>query len=329
MSLFCPTRSSTPPRARNTYGSIEQLAFRRESLPISPARAFAAPELTGLTDLDVEILDDIIGRADPTSSTFLTIFKAYSDVLQERGMDTHEVVFYGKLLKLGTLRGESWMDKWESVKRQHGYDHSGARAPTAQPATSRHVHSPDDPFQSPARSTPHALLQAEGASSSHRRKALKPDPPPLDLADNSLGLHFSPPKPASLTRERVTRSRSNHPPGSDASGLTSPSNPPSYKASFRDTPLLRQEDIKITSKNKVRTSARDLSLTRQEYLDPSSRQTARERVGRDRVLRRDPFDNRDGDEKRADAFKQARLLAGCWDVWKEGYKWIIVSAVSG
>jgi protein SFI1 len=46
------------------------------------------------------------------------VFKAYSEVLKEHGLDPQEVVYYGKLLKLGTLRGKNWGEKWVSVKSQ-------------------------------------------------------------------------------------------------------------------------------------------------------------------------------------------------------------------
>jgi protein SFI1 len=79
--------------------------------------------------VDVELLDSVIERASPTATTFLPVFKAYNDILQERGIDPHEVVYYGKLLKLGTLKGKNWGDKWEMVKLQHGY---GTRTLSAQ-----------------------------------------------------------------------------------------------------------------------------------------------------------------------------------------------------
>jgi len=81
----------------------------------------AIPELTGLTPEDINILDAVIERAAPSATTFLSVFKAHNDVLQERGLDPHEVVYYGKLLKLGTLKGKNWEEKWKMVKLQHGY----------------------------------------------------------------------------------------------------------------------------------------------------------------------------------------------------------------
>jgi len=78
----------------------------------------AAPELQNLTVQDIDIIDAVIERAGPSATTFFAVFKAYSDVLKERGLDPQEVIYYGKLLKLGTLRGKNWGEKWQAVKVQ-------------------------------------------------------------------------------------------------------------------------------------------------------------------------------------------------------------------
>src|SRR5260221_8070514 len=80
--------------------------------------ALAAPELQNLTPHDVGIIDAVIERAGPSATTFFTVFKAYSEVLKEHGLDPQEVVYYGKLLKLGTLRGKDWGEKWTLVRSQ-------------------------------------------------------------------------------------------------------------------------------------------------------------------------------------------------------------------
>ena len=77
-----------------------------------------APELQNLTSHDIRIIDAVIERAGSSATTFFTVFKAYSEVLKEHGLDPQEVVYYGKLLKLGTLRGKSWGEKWALVKNQ-------------------------------------------------------------------------------------------------------------------------------------------------------------------------------------------------------------------
>jgi len=83
--------------------------------------AVVAPELQNLTADDVDILGAVIQRAGPSATTFFTVFKAYSDVLRERGLDPQEVVYYGKLLKLGTMKGRNWGEKWEMVRTQRNY----------------------------------------------------------------------------------------------------------------------------------------------------------------------------------------------------------------
>jgi len=76
------------------------------------------PDLRSLTPQDVNFLDAVIQRAGPSSTTFLPIFNAYSAVLKEQEMDPQESIYYGKLLKLGTMKGRNWGDKWETVKSQ-------------------------------------------------------------------------------------------------------------------------------------------------------------------------------------------------------------------
>lgn len=113
MSHFWPPRSSTPPRI-----SLSPLT---EYVNVATARI---PELENLTGRDVQLLDKVIKRAGPDATTFLNVFKAYNEVLAEEGLDSNEVIYYGKLLKLGTLKGQNWTDKWKTVKEQYGYTRS-------------------------------------------------------------------------------------------------------------------------------------------------------------------------------------------------------------
>ena len=111
MHRFQPARASSPGRAHAPDSSaITDLT--------QSANGTVAPELQHLSADDVDILDAVIKRAGPSATTFFTIFKAYSDVLNDRGLDPQEVIYYGKLLKLGTLKGKNWGDKWEMVKAQ-------------------------------------------------------------------------------------------------------------------------------------------------------------------------------------------------------------------
>jgi len=110
MDRFKPLRSSpqTKPSKPHTGSSH---ATSSDPLP---------DELQQLSDSEVELLDAVVQRAGPSATTFLTVFKAYSEVLTDKGLDPHETVFYTKLLKLGTMKGRNWGDKWERVKSERG-----------------------------------------------------------------------------------------------------------------------------------------------------------------------------------------------------------------
>lgn len=107
MRHFNPTRVSPSTNALSSSTSA-----------LSDSHNAIAPELLHLSSEDIDILDAIIARAGHSATTFFTVFKAYSDILGERGLHPQEVIYYGKLLKLGTLKGKNWGEKWETVKAQ-------------------------------------------------------------------------------------------------------------------------------------------------------------------------------------------------------------------
>ncbi|TRM57576.1 hypothetical protein BD626DRAFT_574365 [Schizophyllum amplum] len=146
MPAFNPTRASPPARALDLAASLSQ--------DISRTSTVSVPELASLSPDDVQLLEAVIQRAGNNANTFLTVFKAYNDVLTERGLDPHEVVYYGKLLKLGTLKGRNWADKWESVKAQYGYviGREPARAKPGKQTYSRPA--PPSPRRVPLRKPP-------------------------------------------------------------------------------------------------------------------------------------------------------------------------------
>lgn len=109
MDRFQPPRSSPPFRANKTSIAPSETSSIEEPLP---------EELRDLGPSDVELIDAVVERAGPSATTFLTIFKAYSEVLADRGLDPQEVVYYSKLLKLGNLRARNWGEKWARVKGQ-------------------------------------------------------------------------------------------------------------------------------------------------------------------------------------------------------------------
>ena len=107
MRHFNPTRTSPPAQSLTSSTGTS-----------SESCGGISPELLHLCSDEVNIIDAIIERAGHSATTFFTVFKAYSDVLKERGLHPQEVVYYGKLLKLGTLKGKNWGEKWKTVKAQ-------------------------------------------------------------------------------------------------------------------------------------------------------------------------------------------------------------------
>lgn len=110
------------------------------------------PVLASLSPEDAQVLDDIIAKA-PSATTFTTIFKAYSEVLREKGLDPGEdVVYYKRLLKLGVIKGADWGTKWKTVKAQLPFvDNSSIRTRNSQkefPSTSSSPFENDDVFLS-------------------------------------------------------------------------------------------------------------------------------------------------------------------------------------
>ena len=122
---FTPARSSTPPRA---------LVQRSAVSDVSRSSALSTTELATLTPDEIEFLDTVISRAPTSATTFIHIFKAYNQVISERGLDAeNEVDYYKKLLKIGTLKGENWASKWRAVKAQNGYTVTSMPAKTRPP----------------------------------------------------------------------------------------------------------------------------------------------------------------------------------------------------
>lgn len=123
MAYFQPSCASPPlpptPRSRRPQPS-------KFDLTASSSTSLASEVLGGLTAKDVEVIDEIIRRAPPTTTTFLNVFKAYNEVLKVRGLDSgNDVVYYKILLKIGVVRGSDWGSKWDAIKEQFGYG-SGA-----------------------------------------------------------------------------------------------------------------------------------------------------------------------------------------------------------
>lgn len=135
MNRFAPARVSSPAKSsvvtRVRANSNVKGALSTSSLP---------PELQGLTAEEIAFIDEVVSHAPPNSNHFLAVFKAYNDILAERGVNPgDEVVYYGKLLKLGTLKGTSWAEKWQWVKSLQGGPSTLKPAKPIAPATTAAV----------------------------------------------------------------------------------------------------------------------------------------------------------------------------------------------
>ena len=121
MSAFLPARASPRPSPRLAQRPrVPNLSSM--DLTTTSATSSISAALSGLSPRDVELIDEIIERSPPSATTFLMVFKAYNEVLQERGMDAaNDVVYYKILLKLGVVKGKDWGTKWRTVKAQQGY----------------------------------------------------------------------------------------------------------------------------------------------------------------------------------------------------------------
>lgn len=334
MAVFQPTRASSPSR------SLAKLKTAESSLSTSSM----VPELKDLSAEDVELLDAVIQRAGPYATTFLTVFKAYSEILNERGLDPHEVVCYGKLLKLGTLKGKNWGDKWRMVKDQYdsvssvpktvtnftGLKHNRFSAPTAivsfKPSFDLHPPSNDSETLN-SHENDSIQLNSDAAlidesKHPHVRRTFRSiprsrrSPSEATLNDNATNvLHHT-----FLPRRPVVPLDCN----ASVSGVSDVSEPVSRvipsqipHIAFRKPPSLEKLDV-------IRAQC---SIPSQITADIARKAIAQARkrkgsvVNEDDAWRKIKFQR---DEQDADTFRQDRLLERCWEIWKQGFQWIIV-----
>ncbi|KAI0748015.1 hypothetical protein C8Q80DRAFT_1104403 [Daedaleopsis nitida] len=334
-------------------GRVSDLTDEPHSLGIT------APELAGLSAEEIDFIDDVISRAPTTASTFLPVFKAYNDVMQERGIDPqNEVVYYTKLLKIGTLKGMSWSDKWSLVKEQQGYvgkantSTRGGRkirvprtTPTpAKPTTKsstrvpyvsrvpdtlahnlHHEHSDhtEDELYEPSTplTTGRPYSNTRHPDDTPRPRRRFGSPPIFDSTTNTLGLDTGPPSsmldPVHVLDRISARVRDAVPrwdAETTAETTTQVSSiPPSYGAAVREEPISPKEKGKGKELPPPRLRAKTTQV-----LSPRDWEKYA-------VDPQDPFEKirRERDEEMAARIYNDRLLERCYEVWRQGYDWII------
>lgn len=341
---FAPARSSTPP---NSYAAT--LIQRSAVSDVSRSSSLSIAELARLTPDEIEFLDAVISRAPPSATTFIHIFKAYNDVISERGLDAeNEVEYYRKLLKIGTLKGENWASKWRAVKAQNGYTATPAPtrarpplhnatpqarlpskvaplAPPVQSSTTARLlqrlktlqHEPTREPSEPSESAPDDILSRTDVTDTEADTPAPPRGRPLSeltTTNNTLGLDVG--------------ATSSYPPSSTlapskAAGWRWPERDPDIDKSvpfLTSTPPL--------SPRKMKQASRPTPVSHPTPITSATRRSLADlRTPHQRAADEDDAWNKirvTQDEQSADRFRNARLLQRCFDVWKQGHNWIIV-----
>ncbi|EMD38501.1 hypothetical protein CERSUDRAFT_153416 [Gelatoporia subvermispora B] len=313
MSRFRPDRVSSPAKVSR----LAAIARVNELLVDSRGSDVSAQERVELTPDEFEFLDTVMERVDKTATTFLTVFKAYNELMQERGIDSRdEVAYYDKLLKLGTLKG-TWGDKWAVVKRQHAHladNKPSARRmtritrnpPAAHRVTTRQTTGSSAPR--PDTLTLHSHPSDTEALSSdseainilgHNRRLHRLPSPTTTVTSNSLGLDIGPPADAdpgeSISRVLPFRHpvHSHRRPQSKAGSLS--------RQSSHSPPPQRQV-------NGIRG------------ILPQARERSNSTVNADDAWQKIKEEQ---DIRDADRFRTERLLERCWIIWRQGFQWVL------
>ena len=332
---FAPARSSTPPT----------LVQRSTVSDVSRSSALSAPELTKLTPDEVEFLDAVISRAPPSATTFIHIFKAYNDVISERGLDAeNEVDYYKKLLKIGTLKGENWASKWRTVRAQN----EAALPSRAKPPLRKPIVAPTPvPRMQAQRAAPDTSRpQSSTARLLQRLKTMQREEPvepsesvPDDLLSQTditdAGTDSLPPTEPLRARGRSSSelTADNNTLGLDIGAMTSYP-PSSTLAPSRATGWRWSErDLDIEKSVPFLTSTPPLPSHKLPSRPTSIGQQISNLLPINSTPRRPPASVEDEpwnrihvaqDERTADRFRNARLLQRCLDVWKQGHDWVAV-----
>ncbi|KAF7440452.1 hypothetical protein PC9H_000797 [Pleurotus ostreatus] len=333
---FKPTRASPTKPSTSTKKGLTTA-----SSTISRASTLTVPELANLLPQDVELLDAVVERAGANATTFLTVFKAYNDILQERGLDPNEVVYYGKLLKLGTLKGQNWQDKWAEVKRQNGFESKVRTLPVKRSTTTLRrddesftlfstddgvipSHDASDIGETRYLDTPRVFRQSSSpvlTSESTEDHIIKTQNhpllrPPLQI-NNPTAVKRAAPGRASRRYEEPSASRPSTPPsyrtptsGKQASYSTRAPPQPTHKVIEKVLPI---KPAVNDPHDRVAAARLTIAQARQRRGSVINEEDAWKKI----EMRRD--------EEEADSFYQERLMERCWDVWRQGFDWIITT----
>ena len=348
MSQFRPTRAS--PRLKHT--NIPDPPRHKLSADTSRSSTTSAHELLTLTREEIELIDSVIERAGPSATTFLTVFKAYNDVLTERGLDPHEVAYYGKLLKLGTMKGKNWGDKWSIVKSR--FDRQGSRSSSTSQnhsqrqadapaierknASERVIYRPKPRFTSDDTLTLHSHEDESDMPSADENDLRAPLPyhrpeSPAGIQNyatswgspsfsgHALDISSPPARNVSTAHFRWQRSSTEESQLSDESECVFSATPPSYHTTTRNSRNTATLALASTSKASSQLPTAVTSSVEARKVVAKARENRGSIVNEDDAWKKIKIQR---DEVDADQFRADRLQERCWNLWKEGFHWIIV-----
>jgi len=348
--LHVPTipRDEAPPR---------KIPDERALLGLSTS--VTIPELAGLSSDEVEFIDSVIQRTPATATTFLTVLKAYHDLLLERGLDPqNEVVYFGKLLKLGTVKGQTWKDKWDIIKDRHGYKTQPRPAPRpsviprddALSATPRrngrtNPYNPAPAFQRPnpeydtftlhSSQTDEEIEVTQSGNADDLGPQYHATPQRFESPVHSV-LALTPGTPIPTTLVRADRyshraTRNYLPPRWDSQSSdhtdyapTRVSTPPSYGAAVRESAPVSTAKASYPSVQTHGAFPRPQPEETPSIVSSKPKQALKSVINEDDVWAK-VREARDGVE--ADKFRERKLIERCWDVWIQGFQWVQVSVL--
>jgi len=355
MSRYRHLHAPTIPRAEPPARKIPD-----ERALLGLSTSVTIPELAGLSSDEVEFIDSVIQRTPATATTFLTVLKAYNDLLLERGLDPqNEVVYFGKLLKLGTVKGQTWKDKWDIIKDQHRYKTQPHPAPRPsvvprddpRSATSRrdgktNVYNPAPAFRRPnpeydtftlhSSQTDEETEVTQSANADDIGPQYHATPQRFESPVHPM-LALTPGTPIPTTLVIANRyshraTRNYLPPRWDSQSSdhtdyapTRVSTPPSYGAAVRESASVSMAKTPYPSVQTRGAFPPPQPEEKRAVVSSKPKEAQRSVINEEDVWAR-VREARDGVE--ADKFRERKLVERCWDVWIQGFQWVQVSTLA-
>ncbi|KAG8838213.1 hypothetical protein FRC18_005711 [Serendipita sp. 400] len=286
-------------RATNAYevhGKSKTTASGASVISTSSSNPNLNP-FEGLGAEEITFIDAIISRVPPSVTKFVSVYKAYQDEFEERGLSSSDDQFYYHLLlKLGMIRAENWQDKWNIVKEHFEYD-------------SRHV-GPQPSDQTSGKTPMRVIPYRPGYD----------DEDVFTLHSQSESIE---PTQVFMASEEIPKARGQR--QAAPSTRYSSSHTPGAPSIFQSTGNRRTSSATTHEETAQEVGPRDAIVPPRGLLN--QRQIV---MARDKQPGGIPTTTReDADtwkviamERDADIFRRESLLARCLDVWVKGLQWV-------